>query len=330
MNPGTIILSRTDSIGDVVLTLPMAGILKEKYPDCKIIFLGRAYTRSIVQLSEHVDCFEDYDAWEVLSEETKLSHLKALHADVFIHVFPNKELAKLAKKAGIKCRIGTSHRAYHFLTCNKRPNFTRKGSDLHEAQLNFKLLAPLDIDHIPQREELPSYYGFSKIPTLPEKFSSLIEAEKKNIVLHPKSKGSAVEWGLDNFKSLIEVLPTDRCNIFITGTEQEGELLKGELPLDAPNIHNLTGKMSLNELIAFIAACDSLVAASTGPLHVAAAVNIKAIGLFVDVRPIHPGRWAPLGTKAQVLTYDGEIAAGEEKAAILKISPERVMGELLG
>ena len=35
-NPKKIVISRTDSIGDVALTLPLAGILKSKYPDVRI------------------------------------------------------------------------------------------------------------------------------------------------------------------------------------------------------------------------------------------------------------------------------------------------------
>ena len=35
-----IILSRTDSIGDVVLTLPMAAALKQSFPGCTVVFLG--------------------------------------------------------------------------------------------------------------------------------------------------------------------------------------------------------------------------------------------------------------------------------------------------
>ncbi len=56
-----IILSRTDSIGDVILTLPMAGILKEMLTDCYIIFLGRDYTRDVVSLSIHIDEFISWD-----------------------------------------------------------------------------------------------------------------------------------------------------------------------------------------------------------------------------------------------------------------------------
>jgi heptosyltransferase-3 len=56
-NNPVIIISRTDSIGDVVLTLPMAGIIKQFLPQSNIIFLGRNYTKDVIALSEHVDEF---------------------------------------------------------------------------------------------------------------------------------------------------------------------------------------------------------------------------------------------------------------------------------
>jgi heptosyltransferase-3 len=57
----------------------------------------------------------------------------------------------------------------------------------------------------------------------------------------------------------------------------------------------------LDELIAFIFNADGLLASGTGPLHLAAASGIHALGLFPPSRPIHPGRWAPLGKKAEYL-----------------------------
>ncbi len=40
--PVNIIISRTDSIGDVVLTLPVAAVLKKYFPEIKIGFMGKA------------------------------------------------------------------------------------------------------------------------------------------------------------------------------------------------------------------------------------------------------------------------------------------------
>ncbi|HOZ87322.1 MAG TPA: glycosyltransferase family 9 protein, partial [Bacteroidia bacterium] len=168
-------------------------------------------------------------------------------------------------------------------------------------------------------------YGFTKLPGLDKQFMDLIAPGKFNLILHPKSKGSAREWGIANFKKLVACLPAERFNIFISGTAEEGKLMP-EL-LSDPRVTDLTGKMNLRQLVAFINQCDGLVAASTGPLHVAAALGKRALGLFVPRKPIHPGRWRPLGQRARALVYDEDCvscASGADCTCITKISPEQI------
>jgi heptosyltransferase-3 len=136
-----ICLSRTDSIGDVILSLPMVGFIKKHLPESEVLFLGKTYTRPVIKLNPYVDEFLNWDQMKDKSDSEIIAKLKKLSIDVFIHVFPNKRLAKLVKKAGISRRIGTSRRLFHWLTCNEKVSFTRKGSDLHESELNLKLLA---------------------------------------------------------------------------------------------------------------------------------------------------------------------------------------------
>lgn len=306
-NNPVILISRTDSIGDVVLTLPMAGIIKQFLPQSKIIFLGRNYTKDVIALAEHVDEFVSYDDVLKLSASEQIDAFKNLNASHIIHVFPVKEIAHLAKKAGIKNRIGTTNRLWHWFTCNIKISLSRKNSDLHEAQLNTKLLAPLGITKEFSLEELASAYGFTKVPVLEKIHLDIIDKTKSSIILHPKSKGSAREWGLDNFSSLITQLDKTKHQIFISGTAQEGELVK-DLIAKHPEAIDLTGKLSLQQFIAFINQCDVLIAASTGPLHIAAALGKKAIGLFAPMRPIHPGRWKPIGKQANYLVLNKDCS----------------------
>lgn len=323
-----ILLSRTDSIGDVILTLPLAGLIKEKYPQAKILFLGKTYTKDIIECSKYIDKFLNWNEIEKLDTEEQINILKKENIDVFVHVFPNKTIAKLAKSAGIKTRIGTSHRVYHYLNCNKLPSFSRKNSNLHEAQLNVKLLESLDITFDGEFQELQKYYGFDNIPKLTEKWKSLLSTDNINIILHTKSQGSAREWGLDNFRELINISIEKGAKVFLTGTEAEGKLYRDQLVFDNPNLVDLSGKMSLNELIAFIYSADVLVAASTGPLHIAAACDSLAIGIFPPIRPIHPGRWAPIGLKTKVLSIDKPNCTnclnGEACACMSEVSPQSV------
>ena len=324
------LISRTDSIGDVVLTLPIAGFIKKKEPTCKIIFLGRTYTRDVVQLSEHVDLFLDYSLLEKLEMKEQIRKLNEQHITHFIHVFPVKEIAALAKKAKIPFRIGTTNRLYHWGNCNHLVSLSRKNSTLHEAQLNIKLLAKLFDGTDLGPEEITNLYGFTKVKPLVHQEIAKPDAQKYNVILHPKSKGSAVEWGLANFNALIKLLPADKFRVFISGTEAEGKLMT-ELIDQNPEVIDLTGKFTLDQFISFIACCDALVAASTGPLHIAAALQKKAIGLFSSRRPIHPGRWKPLGKNAQALVHDVNCLvckSGKECDCIKKISPQQVVNLL--
>ena len=312
-----------------MLTLPMAGMLKEQFPECEIFFIGRSYTKDVIALSKHVDGFINYDDLEKLPTPKAIEELKKLKVDIFIHVFPKKEIARLAKRAGIPIRVGTTNRMYHWFYCNQWIRLSRKNSDLHEAQLNSKLLSFMGINTHITLDAVKNYYGFDKIPPLNESAISWIDPTRFNLILHPKSKGSAREWGIENFKKLVSLLPAQKYKIFISGTSADASLI-GDLLLD-PKVTDITGKLSLQQFIAFIYQCDGLIAASTGPLHIAAALGKKAVGLFSPMRPIHPGRWAPVGDHTGFLVFDEvckNCSEGKTCDCIQRIDPQNVIRKL--
>jgi ADP-heptose:LPS heptosyltransferase len=166
-----------------------------------------------------------------------------------------------------------------------------------------KLLAFLNIPTEVKLDDIKNYYGFTKAEPLAEEWLKQIDKTKTNIILHPKSKGSAREWGLDNFSELINSLPENQFKIFISGTKEEGEQARSLLEKHK-HVTDLTGKLNLKQFISFINNSDVLVAASTGPLHIASALGKKAIGLFAPMWPIHPGRWMPVGENAKHLVLN--------------------------
>ena len=296
-----ILISRTDAIGDVMLALPLAGLLKEMLgKDVKIAFFGKTYTYDVINSCEFVDEFYNYDTFNNFDQTGKVSFLKEIAADVIIHVFPRESIASSARQAGIPYRIGTTHRLYHLWNCNRLVSFSRKNSTLHEAQLNTFLLKDLGLIEIPSLEKLSSLYGFSKPPKLPEKISDRLKDTKFKLILHPGSNASAREWNKVHYRDLIRYLPTDKVQIIITGSENELPGLEEFLSALPESVINFVGRLSLEELIALINNCDGLIAASTGPLHIAAALGKHALGIFPPIRPMHPGRWAPLGKSAEV------------------------------
>ncbi|HNY01024.1 MAG TPA: glycosyltransferase family 9 protein [Bacteroidales bacterium] len=342
-----IILSRTDSIGDVVLTLPMVAVLKQAIPGCTVIFLCREYTRPVVELCPGVDeivCWEPRTSLgdPLISndrrdaETQRVLFLQKLRADTIVHVFPDRAVCRTAMRAKIPLRIATAGRFFTWLTCNRLLHIPRKNSNLHEAQLNLELLKGLGIRRKYTLDEVvglmphpqPLSPGRGVPPLLLKEKGPGVEV---TVILHPKSKGSAREWGLGNFSRLIELLPAERYRIVITGTKEEGALITGFLEKHRGRVEDLTGKLTLTELISLIASSDALVAASTGPLHIAAMLGIKTIGLYAPMRPIFPTRWAPLGRNATALVIEKnchECRKSMDCTCIRSITPETVVSEL--
>lgn len=285
-----------------MLTLPLCGLLKKYYPELKILFLGANYTRAVIECCEHVDEFLDHK--ELLSwDRQRLTHFLA-EKEVFgiVHVFPNKRIARRFAESALPLRLGTTNRLYHWSTCNRLVTLSRKNSPLHEAQLNIALMQdyfPAEVFDLPLKA-LADYYGFH-VPPLAPHFQKLIPNDRPAWVLHPKSKGSAREYPMSAWIALAERL-SETTTVFISGTEGERPALQALFDRIGNRVVNIVGKMSLSELIAFLSQVTGIVAGSTGPLHIASALGIRAVGLYPPIRPVHPGRWSPVGKQAVALT----------------------------
>jgi ADP-heptose:LPS heptosyltransferase len=292
-----ILICRTDNIGDVVLTLPMAGYLKQLIPGVKVDMLCRGYAAPVVNCCRFIDrtlALEDVEVDRLFEEE---------RYDTVIFAFPHRALGRAARRAGVPNRVGSSHRLHHWLTCNRLAHFSRVRSRLHEAQLNFALLKPLGIDHAPALADIPPLYGL-QAPRSAEA-AELFDAAPFNLILHPKSNGNGREWPLQRFAELAAELRRDPgITIWVTGSRAEGELLAREAAslLACPNVRNLCGRVDLRGLVALIGMADGLIASGTGPLHISAALGRNTLGLFPPIQPIDIARWGALGANAMSLS----------------------------
>jgi ADP-heptose:LPS heptosyltransferase len=292
-----ILISRTDAIGDVCLTLPVCVALKQQFPEAELVYLCRNYTAPVVACFEPIDDTLIYEELEALSNDERALKLEGFSA--VLHLFPNKIVANWCKQARIPLRVGTAHRLHHWWTCNLLPWFSRKRSDLHEAQLNFYLAKAIGYPNIPNWIEIKQTNAFRVEDSLPAEFHS--HDFSKVILLHPKSNGSGVELPFEKYAELSLLLVEKGFEVFFTGTEKEGELFRNQIPKNS-KIKDVTGLWDLKTFIAIISKSKALIACSTGPYHLAGLCQIQAIGLFTNTRPIHPGRWAALGTQSKALT----------------------------
>lgn len=322
-----ILICRTDNIGDVVLTLPIAARLKQQYPAIKISFLCRAYAAPVVRRCRSVD--------EVVELESFLSDPAGyfFHAgiDTIIISQPVLLLAKLAFKARIPNRIGNARqKLYQLLYCNRRVRFRKGNSENHEAQFNFEFLRPFGLKTIPDLAEIVTLYDFD-IPDNDE-VNTLLARHPFNLIIHTKSNGHGREWPIAHYLTLAKELNAQKdIRLWLTGSAAEGVWLAenaAEL-LKLPNVSNVCGRFSLDVFTSFIKAADGLIASGTGPLHISAAIGQRTLGLFPPIRPMHPGRWAPLGTRAQSLCIPANCEGCKDRdsaecACMQKITPDSV------
>src|SRR6187549_1391010 len=108
--PRHILVNRVDAMGDVILALPVCGLIKKYYPECKVTFLGRSYTKSIAMACVHVDGFVNRDDWNSMTAQQISDSLRAQEFDIVLHLLPDKVTISACGNAKIKLRVGAMNR----------------------------------------------------------------------------------------------------------------------------------------------------------------------------------------------------------------------------
>lgn len=292
--PKNILIVRTDRIGDVVLTLPTAGIIKKHFPDSTVSFLIRDYTKYLCENNQYINEIITLDE---VDDKTKIfSNIRKIKKkfDTAIVAYPTFKIALILFLAGIKMRIGSGYRWYSFLF-NRRIYEHRKISEHHELEYNIRLLIAIGIDE----EVSPTNVQFNLQSS--EKSRHLVDKEllqrninlsKRLVIVHPGSGGSSVDLPYDRIKKLIELMAQELdVEILITGSNSEKELC-GSLVVNGKT-KNLSGLFELPELIALIEKSVLMIANSTGPIHIAAASGKFVIGFYPKIVSCSDKRWGP-------------------------------------
>jgi lipopolysaccharide heptosyltransferase II len=297
--PKNLLIVRTDRIGDVVLSLPIARIIKKYYPDCKVSFLVRNYTESIVCDNP------DIDEIIILKEKGKkialtenINQIKIKNFDSALVVYPTLPTAWIIYRTGIKHRVGTGYRWYSFLF-NHKVFQHRKYAEHHELEFNIKMLTKFGIKESITQEGIK--FNISVDSNSVSKLKTRLklngwQQNKKIIIIHPGSGGSSVDLSPEKFRELINKLSSiENQFLIITGSSSE-KLLADKLTVNTQAL-NLAGNLNLKELIALISLCDIFISNSTGPIHIAAALDKYTIGFYPKIVECSARRWGPYSTK---------------------------------
>lgn len=114
------------------------------------------------------------------------------------------------------------------------------------------------------------------------------------------SSWSTKEWPSDKWKQFITSMAY-RANFICFGGPKEAVQYKDlmdELKSERMPVYNALGGTTLREMAALIQACDVVVSADTGALHIANALKRPVVALF---GPTNPKEWGPLTGKNKVL-----------------------------
>jgi heptosyltransferase-2 len=300
--PLKILLVRTDRIGDVVLSLPMAEIIKKKYPQSKVAYFIREYTSALPDGNPFVDeiIIAEESAGEILFSKN-LQKIKSKKFDTCVVINPTLKIALLMFLAGIKNRVGTGYRWYSFLF-NRKVYEHRKYGDKHELEYNINLLAQIGIESADSTNNIK--FNLSADESSLQKIESLIveKAHKpgnKIVVIHPGSGGSSVDLPKEKLIQLSKLISAiENVTIVITGSKKEFDLCK-EFEV-GDSVINLAGQLNLSLLKALIKKSNLFISNSTGPMHIAAAFGVYVIGFFPKILSCSQNRWGPYTEKRTI------------------------------
>ncbi len=295
-----LLIVKLGSIGDVVHALPTLNALRRKFPRMHISWVVEPKSRDILvghpALDELIVFERTGSVIRTLAALPRLiKRLRKTKYDVLLELQGNLRGALLAGLSGTPLRLGfeagSSRLEWPSIIFTNVKVSEGDVSHVIEKNLNFaERLGAKDRKvsfHIAVGKEERGY------------ISSFLKREgieeKKIVVLHPGADSFTRRWPGERYAELadeIKIRFKDTA-VILTSGPGERSLVKAIVcrsrsnPLVFPPV-------TLGRLIALLDRCRTMVASNTGPLHIAAALGKRVVGLY---GPIDPKRNGPYGEK---------------------------------
>jgi lipopolysaccharide heptosyltransferase II len=296
-----ILVTRTDRIGDVLLSTPVFKSIKERFPAAKLYAVVLPGTREILEGNPYIDSIIVYDKRgkerSFLGSLIFALSLRKEKIDCAIHLHPTNRVHVMSFVAGIPVRIGYKRKLNRLLT-HAFPERKREGAE-HEAEYNYDLLQPLGIR---KPETLLPFFSVT------EKDEKALQAYLKRhalslasyVCLFPSASCRSKMWPLESFALLAERLVRDaQKTIVIVGGKDAKAYAADIKRFSSVPLIDLTGELGLKELGALFKGADLVVSNDSGPAHIAASMGTPVIAIFGRKESgLGPKRWRPLGEKS--------------------------------
>ncbi len=302
-----ILITRTDRIGDVVLSVPLIKILRESFPESCIAFMVRPYTKELVIGNPYLNEVLIYDKYgEHKSFRGFLKFLKELKKrkfDLALILHPTNRCHLLCYFAKIPVRIGYEIKM-GFLNNIKLPHLKPLGLK-HELEYNLDFLKILGIEY----REIEFYLPFKK--NSEEKIENLFKElgiKEKDLVIcvNPTASCLSKIWKPQKFKELIDILTKNlKAKVILIGSKDRQDICKFIESNTKNKIINLCGVLNLADLISLLKRITVFISCDSGPVHIANALGKKCVVIFGRKQPgLSPKRWAPFGEGHKILHKD--------------------------
>jgi heptosyltransferase-1/heptosyltransferase-2 len=131
---------------------------------------------------------------------------------------------------------------------------------------------------------------------------------KEFVVVIPGARWDTKRWPIERYAEVVgQILATGR-GVVLLGSPDERALcieieyrMRGLNGTAMPRLLNLAGRTSLKELIAWMSRAALVLGNDSGPLHIAAALGKKVVGIYGPTPPAFVG---PYGQLENVLRHD--------------------------
>jgi len=279
-----LLITRHDKIGDFITILPMLEIIKSQSNHRIIVLVSKVN----LELAKSIDTIDDVILY-TKDTRTLIKQIKEKNIDASLSCFIDTHLAWVLFLARIKTRISPATK-FSQIFFNRTLKQSRSQSIKTEWQYNIDLLGLIDIN-VSYDFERPLLH-FSK---------GLTSTNIKTVAFHSGSGGSSDgNLRLDDYLNLARSLSaSDKVRVLFTfGPDDDlnKQYIEKHLDFDAEVINSNNSLLSFCQLLNNV---DVLVSTSTGPMHLAGALNIHTLSFFGSSQFAGPKRWATVSDSSK-------------------------------
>jgi ADP-heptose:LPS heptosyltransferase len=306
-----VLLTRTDRLGDLVLSLPVIADIARERPGWE---LHAMVAPAAAPLVENDPGLRAVWTWPQDGAPDELEDLRARLAherfDAAVMLLYDARLARLLRDAGIGRRYGPLSKWSSWRLLNRGSWQRRSHGADHEMVHNLRLGRRLTRGWLRGGDgawpEPRIHLGAGQREIAAAFRSEAAPGAHTVAFVHPGSGGSALDWPPERFAAVANALALQPgWKVFVTGsgTDAAAVAAMGEAGLER-SVEVLLDRHPLREFLGVLAAGDVFVGPSTGPLHMAAALDLATVGVFPPVPAMSPARWGQRGRWNRILVPD--------------------------